>query len=172
MLVVVSAGCSQLPARQPDSVFYNIPAGSVLQLNQDVEILPNQVSLFVQHGQRMAEILLDRYQPYCKFEIYTRSDKPRVIRADRFVIERVVDEMESTTRRGDVMLAALKMVSDSPVVFTYTTHMYLHSESQPDVYRMSCMHWESVMDDDYLTVPQMREAMGKMFTLQLASTED
>ena len=56
-------------------------------------------------------------------------------------------------------------------MYNYSTVMYLSSElssnRQPDVYRMTCKHWESVIDDHYLSIEQMREAMGEWFTLEV-----
>jgi hypothetical protein len=45
--------------------------------------------------------------------------------------------------------------------------MALSSDVQPDVLRLSCMHWEDISIDKYLSVTQMRYALGKLFTLQL-----
>ena len=50
-------------------------------------------------------------------------------------------------------------------VFNYATMLYLHSERQNDVYRMTCQHWEEIRDGRYLSVAQMRKAMGEIFTL-------
>jgi len=52
-------------------------------------------------------------------------------------------------------------------MFNYATLMYLNSEKQKDVYRITCQHWEDVMDDRHLTIKQMRQAMGDVFTLNL-----
>ncbi len=171
LLISVIGACAQTPTRDASSVFYNIPAGSVLRLNQPLRIAPESVSLFMQHGSLIAEPLIDRYQPYCKFELYAMSEAARRVAPDAFVIEKAVDETELTTqltRPAAGLLAGLMLVSDAPSIYTYTTHLYLHSEIQPEVYRLSCMHWEDVQDDNYLTVAQMREAMGALFTLELA----
>ena len=171
LLIIAISACAQTPVRDVSSVFYSIPAGSVLRLNQPLQIAPESVSVFMQHGNLIAEPLIDRYQPYCKFELYTMSEAARQVAPDTFVIEKVVDETELTTQLTPPaarLLAGLMLVSDTPSIYTYTTHLYLHSEVQPDVYRLSCMHWEDVQDDNYLTVSQMREAMGDIFMLELA----
>ncbi len=171
LLISIIAACAQTPVRDASSVFYSIPAGSVLRLNQPLQIAPQSVSVFMQHGNLIAEPLIDRYQPYCKFELYSMSEAPRQVAPDLFVIEKVVDETELTTQLTPPaagLLAGLMLVSDTPSIYTYATHLYLHSDIQPEVYRLSCMHWEDVQDDNYLTVAQMREAMGDLFTLELA----
>ena len=172
LLIIAISACAQTQARDVSSVFYSIPVGSVLRLNQPLQIAPESVSVFMQRGQLIAESLVDRYQPYCKFELYSMSDAPRTVLPDTFVIKKVVDETELTTqlptKLASYRVAGLMLVSDTPSIYTYTTHLYLHSETRPDVYRMSCMHWEDIQDDNYLTVAQMREAMGTLFTLELA----
>ena len=60
---------------------------------------------------------------------------------------------------------------DRSEIFNYVTLLYLNSDKQKDVYRMSCQHWESVMDDRHLSITQMRQAMGDVFTLQLSNSE-
>ena len=166
IFIAVATACS--PVRDPSSPFYTITAGSVLQLNQPVEFAPQQVSVFMQHGRLQAEALLDRYQPYCKLERYTRQEHATRVQPDRFVIKRVVEETELTTQLPMPPMASLLLVGGDPSVYTYTTHLYLHSAQQPEVYRLSCMHWEDILDDRYLSVAQMREAMGPLFTLELA----
>lgn len=172
LLISMIGACAQTPVRDVSSVFYSIPAGSVLHLNQPLQIAPESVSVFIQQGKLIAEPLIDRYQPYCKFELYAMSEAARQVAPDSFVIEKVVDEIELTTqlqtRPAAALLAGLMLVSDTPSIYTYTTHLYLHSEIQPDVYRLSCMHWEDVQDDNFLTVTQLREAMGTLLTLELA----
>ena len=172
IFIAVTTACSPALVRDPSSPFYTITVGSVLQLNQPVEFAPQQVSVFMQHGRLLAEALLDRYQPYCKLELYPMSEAARRVAPDSFVIEKVVDETELTTQSpadpAAGLLASLMLVSDTPSIYTYATHLYLHSDIQPEVYRLSCMHWEDVQDDNYLTVAQIREAMGDLFTLELA----
>ncbi len=172
LLISIIGACAQTPVRDASSVFYSIPAGSQLRLNQPLQIAPESVSVFMQHGRLIAEPLIDRYQPYCKFELYSMSETARRVAPDSFVVEKVVDETELTTQSppdpAAGLLAGLMLVSDTPSIYTYATHLYLHSEIQPDVYRLSCMHWEDVQDDNYLTVAQMREAMGDILTLELA----
>ncbi|NNG14194.1 MAG: hypothetical protein HKM22_03455 [Gammaproteobacteria bacterium] len=50
----------------------------------------------------------------------------------------------------------------------YMTVLYLHSDRQPDVFRMTCQHWEAPSDAQHLTIKQIRQALGDLFTLKLA----
>jgi len=66
-----------------------------------------------------------------------------------------------------MMYASLRNAYDAPAVFTYTTSMMLASSRQPDVLRLSCKHWESITDDNFLSISEMRGALGEIFTLRL-----
>ncbi len=162
--------------KDEDSVFYSVPVGSSLVLNQDLIIAGDQVAVYVQNGTLMLYRELDKYRPNCKFEVYKISEQPRTVHADTFEIIKVEDDIESSSLRARVQLAALDSVSsnrylafglDHSEVFNYASLMYLNSEKQKDVYRMTCQHWESVMDDKHLSITQMRQAMGEIFTLKI-----
>ena len=104
------------------------------------------------------------------FELYTISDKARVVKPDTFVISRIVDQSEDVTT-GWPTYAALGMgvvIGDGPVHLTFATTMYLESRIQPDVYRMTCKRWDWPSIGEYLSINEMRQALGDYFTLTLA----
>ncbi len=190
-LVMLAAGlsaCEMAQVKDESSPFYSVPAGSILHLNQEVTIPPDQVAVYVQEGELRNKRLLDFYRPNCKFEVYKISEQARIVRADEFHITRVVDEIETAMLREPVELAVndgdylpdglvagqgtvypLQVLAfaglDQSEVYSYSTVMYLSSDSQPDVFRLSCQHWESILDDRFLSIEQMRAALGKVFTL-------
>jgi hypothetical protein len=172
-LPVWLASCTGSQLRDEASPFYSVPAGSVLTLNRDITIPGDKVAAYVQDGKVLGYNDVDWYRPNCKFELYTISEQPRQVRADSFSVTRVVDEIESSSLQGQVYYVALVvgMGLDRSYVFNYATMMYLHSELQPDVYRMTCQHWEDVVDDRYLSVEQMRQAMGDVFTLAITPVD-
>ena len=162
--------CSINDTKDESSIFYVVPVGSILQLNQVVTISGDQVASYVQNGELMSYDAVDKYKPNCKFEIYTMSEQSRTVEPDTFEIIKVVDEVESSSIEMRTQLAMrgnayVFGMLDRSYVFNYATMMYLRSEKQKDVYRMTCQHWEDVKDDRYLTVTQMRAAMGEIFTL-------
>lgn len=169
MLMLLSA-CNINDTKDEASVFYSVPAGSSIVLNQDLTISGDQVATYVQNGELMSYDAVNKYNPNCKFEIYTMSEEQRMVEVDTFEVTKVVDEIESSSLQKNTQLAmlgdayAIGML-DRSYVFNYATMMYLKSEKQKDVYRMTCQHWEDMHDDRYLTVAQMRQAMGDIFTL-------
>jgi hypothetical protein len=176
LVMVFLAGCTVNDTKDEDSVFYAVPVGSVLVLNQQVDIRGDQVAVYVQNGELMQYREVNFYKPNCKFEIYTMSEQARTVSQDRFEIVKVEDDIESSALQKTTRLAALDDavtygLLDKSYVFNYATLMYLQSEQQKDVYRMTCQHWEDVMDDRYLSVTQMRQAMGDVFTLEIKNNE-
>ncbi len=128
--------------------------------------------MYVQNGELMQYDEVDFYLPNCKFQIYTMSEQPRTVQADTFEIIKVEDDIESSSLPKSTDLAVLDKalaygMLDRSYMFNYATLMYLNSAKQKDVYRMTCQHWEDVMDDRHLTIRQMREAMGEIFTLKI-----
>ena len=171
-VVLVLAGCAANDVKDEDSTFYSVPVGSTLVLNQQVDIRGDQVAVYVQNGELMQYGEVNFYLPNCKFEIYTMSEQQRTVNPDRFEIVKVVDDIESSALQKSTQLAASGGAMtlgwlDKSYVFNYATLMYLNSEEQKDVYRMTCQHWEDMMDDKYLSVTQMRQAMGDVFTLEI-----
>ena len=176
-MLTLLAACAGNDVKDEGSVFYAVPKGSVLSLNQDLTIAGDQVAIYVQDGQVMPDKDINKYRPNCKFEIYTMSEKPRSVQPDHFEIITVVDEIESSGLQKSVQLASLALpegddylamwLLDHSLVFNYATMMYLKSDQQTDVYRMTCQHWEAVADDKHLSIAQMRQAMGDVFTLKI-----
>ena len=171
-VVSVLAGCAVNDVKDEDSTFYAVPVGSTIVLNQQVDIRGDQVAVYVQNGELMQYREVNFYLPNCKFEIYTMSEQPRTVNQDRFEIVKVEDDIESSALQKTTYLAALDGAMtlgwlDKSYVFNYATLMYLHSEEQKDVYRMTCQHWEDIVDDRHLSVTQMRQAMGDVFTLEI-----
>jgi hypothetical protein len=46
--------------------------------------------------------------------------------------------------------------------------MYLESKIQPDVFRMNCKRWDWPAIGEFLSINEMRQALGDYFTLTLA----
>ena len=171
-LIAGLSACSHNAVKDENSEFYAVPVGSLLVLIQDVTIAGDQVAVYVQNGELMQYNEVNFYLPNCKFEIYSMSEQPRTVQTDTFEIIKVEDDIESSSLQKSVRLAALDDaltfgMLDRSYVFNYATLMYLNSAKQQDVYRLTCQHWEDVMDDRHLSIKQMRGAMGGVFTLKI-----
>lgn len=166
-VILVLAACDHSAVKDETSEFYAIPVGSTLELNRDITIPPDQVSVLLQDGAVQQKANINFYRPNCKFELYPISENARLVRPDRFLITKVFDENEFTGLHRSYYASQRMVSTDAPETITYATVMHLHSDMQPDVYRMTCKHWESVVDNRYLTISEMRKAMGDIFTLKI-----
>jgi len=153
-----------------NSEFTRIPAGSSLKLNQDIHIAANSLAVFMQDGSIKPYSTIDKYYPHCKFELYTLSEDARTVQPDTFKIVQVVDETDMSSLPSP-MYASLQTADGNsdggPSVVSFTTSMYLKSKTQNDVYRMSCMHWDLINESRYLSIAEIRKAMGNVFTLEI-----
>jgi len=166
------SACSVYDTDDEGSIYYAVPVGSLIVLNQELTIAGEQVATYAQNGELLSYSAVNKYYPNCKFEIYTMSEQPRTVQADTFEIIRVVDEIESSSIQKSTQLAvrdnalAFGML-DRSYIFNYATMMYLRSEQQTDVYRMTCQLWDDLNQGRHLTISQMRTAMGEVFTLEI-----
>jgi hypothetical protein len=164
----LSACDNSQAVKDENSPFYSVSVGSTFTLNREITIQPDQTSVYLQFGKIELVRNLDFYKPHCKFELYTISEQARVVKPDTFVVTRIVDQREDVSRESP-LYAGLGMAYDTgPVNLTYSTAMYLESKKQPDVFRMDCKHWDWPNIGEYLSINDMRQALGDYFTLTLA----
>jgi len=174
LLGMLPAGCGYESGRDESSHYYSVKQGSRLVLNRTLTIAPNQVAVYLQHGEVKPHDDIDFYYPNCKFELYSISEEQRRVVPDTFRVSRVVDERNDVSLGYGIhasLAGAALSIGDAPQVYTYATVMYLESALQPDVFRISCQHQEDVFIDQYLSIEQMREAMGGVFTLEPAAPQ-
>jgi hypothetical protein len=172
ILLLALTACVSHPYDE-HSEYTRIPAGSSLTLNQSIHIAANSLSVYMQDGNIKPYSTIDKYYPHCKFELYTLSENARTVQPDTFKIVRVVDDTDMSSLQPP-MYASLRIADSSsdggPSVVSFTTSMYLKSKTQSDVYRMTCMHWDLINESRYLSIAEMRNAMGNVFTLTAKTT--
>lgn len=166
--VLLLVACESEPIRDENSQFYSVPLASEFVLNREITIPADNTSVYLQYGKIAASRDVDFYMPHCKFELYTISTKSRVVKPDTFLVIKIVD------RREDVSVGAPRYAglgisySNGPLHMTYSTAMYLESNMQPDVFRLDCKRWDDPAIGEYLSINEMRGALGDYFTLKLA----
>jgi hypothetical protein len=159
-------GCQSVPDLRRDSAYYSGFVGSTIRLHMPLVIASDKVSVYMQWGKLMDFKFLDLYQPSCKFEIRTMQQRSRIVEPDQFKIVRVIRDAEFVEYNRQYLASLLMTFFDnSPTAVVYSTELYLHSEKQPDVLRLTCSYWEDPMDASHLTVNQIQEAMGNILTL-------
>jgi hypothetical protein len=155
-----------------DSPYYPYPQGTHLVLNQPLEIQPDSATFRLQYGREVARNSVQEQDPYCIFEISTVSDKPQQVQPDDFAVTRVQRSI-STIARDDLQPTGLIKVgmgfdSSGQSNYYYKTRFYLHSDVQPNVRMLTCQSNQNYTPiRRYLTVAEIRQALGDVFTLRL-----
>jgi hypothetical protein len=146
------------------------PAGSKLVLNRDIQIPPLSLKIYVQAGQLTYSP--NQYYPYCRFSVREVKPHAQRVQADEFQITRSWQVRDLFATLSTVpMLAAIFSgggQDGKPSPITFGTEMDLRSADQPDVFRLMCGHLQDPnLTARYLTVAQVREALGDVFTLRI-----
>jgi hypothetical protein len=167
LLSITLAACQYVPPRGEESPSISPRAGSTLHLNRPLRIAANNASVIIRDGKpEYSYFRLGAYHPNCDFELRTRAKVERIIEPDVFTITRVARETENVMLAPAVV--ASSGISNGAPHENYMTILYLHSDRQPDVFRMTCQHWEDPSEGQHLTIKQIRQALGDLFTLTLS----
>ncbi len=183
--------CATAPVDKEDTSYYLPPLGSTLVVNQSFEIRANKASAWFQGGRQRPFSEVDQYYPNCKFELRTLSDMPRTVKPGRFTITRIVQEVDVMlwpvrVASADNRLAGVSIgmgaghgahvgvgvgighgTSASLGPDPYATLFYLQSAEQPDVFRLTCMHWEELYEARYLTMREMRSTVSDVMMFEI-----
>ena len=124
--------------------------------------------MYLQNGTIQLYRNIDIFQPHCKFELYSISEQGRTVKPDSFVVVRVVDRRDDVSTAWPLYAGLELAVDGGPMHKTFSTKIYLESKLQPDVYRMDCMQWDWINTGEFVSISQMRQALGGYFTLTLA----
>lgn len=174
-MTALIAACTTGPVDRETSPDYHIPAGTTLVLHDPLTIPANLAAVFIQDGQVKLYRNIDKYYPHCKFEVYTIKPEDRTIRPDTFVIQRSTMEESVQNRQSRFQyasLASLYFGGDGPVFIEMNRLMYLQSELQPDVFRLTCKIWATAPNYNQLTLNQVRHALGDLISLHLIGHAD
>ena len=162
LTAIAATGCHSGGAREP------APLPASLDLHQAITIPAERTAVFMQAGRVQSFSELNAYAPHCKFELRALSSNTRTVAPERFTIVRVRDEINVAALAAPLHVAALWLAStEQPTYWVYATAMDLHSASQPEVFRLTCQHWEpgDASFPRHLTVGEMRDALGAVASL-------
>lgn len=166
-------GCDTSRSYGPETPYYRFPAGSRLVLNQALEIPANWASVRIQNGRVVPFGHVQEQLPHCIFEIDTVRETPQRVEPDSFGIVKVVrSESTLAVASSGFFFSVGNASSDfgGPAQMFYKTIFTLHSARQPGVLRMTCQsdqYAAGVGIPRHLTVSEIRQALGDLFTLEL-----
>ena len=173
MLFIFLAGCQANAVdinRAP--AYTTVKPGSQLVLNKPLTIPANKARVYLQSGNIVHENSVDQYSPNCSLEVRTIHPSPQQIHADTFRIMKISwDEESSYSKRiyaSSQLITGRHLSSDGPSYENFVTHFYLHSARQPDVFRLSCAHWEDPADFNprHLSISEIQIAAGDYFSFK------
>jgi hypothetical protein len=152
VLVIASiTGCANVMAVKDDvnSQFFYIRPGSKLILHKDVNIPKERSHTGFQHGKVVSG--LDNYTVGCVLDV--RNLGPGMVSAGTFTVSRAESSQEWISH---------------PNIKRFYRVIYLQSDAQPDVLRLTCQDWDGPLLGTDISVPEMRDALGAYFSFEFA----
>ena len=164
------------------SPFFIIPAGSQIEVNQQLTIPSNSGRVYLQYGKVVSAKEKDRYQPHCWFLSWKVLETPQVIKPDTFTVVSTQKQEDLVQRDLRLKLASNSprasagigitiggtmdpLAGDAPLATEYITQIHIHSDGQPDIRMLECNHWDDPSSGEHLTVEQMQAALGQLATI-------
>jgi len=163
--------CQSSPVDPETSLTYNIPSGSTVTLHARISIPAGSATIYIQGGEVKPFRDIRRYHAHCSLEVKTLHDSVQVIKPDVFTIHRSYFN-EYSAAPATPFLHTRRIAqddSDGGMLIQMQRVMYLRSTQQPDVFRLTCLQWAYTPDYEHLSVAEVRQALGKLMTLQLAT---
>ena len=170
-LLAVACSQSGLVRKDTASTHYLPPVGTLIELHKPIEVAAGRTRVFLQRGAVSAGI--DQYAPSCNFEVRKLSEQPQVISPEDFLVVKVQRVTEEVVRLAQpVQVAALGLAgldADSGLpMITRGVHLWIGSDTQPDVMRLTC---RGGFDDPWRaelpSIDEMRTALGDYASLTL-----
>jgi len=182
VVLVVLAGCAGSGTLyEPASALFG--AGATVELQRDLEIPADRTRVFFQRGKLLPGGSFDQYYPSCDLEVRTLQPEAQLVEKDRFMVTRVEYGQEAVARvEGEALqVAAIGIGIGSggglwwdrgESIFRYV-RIWLHSERQPDVMRLTCRGaWEDYFRASPPNDVEIRIALGDIITFDSASRQD
>lgn len=164
--------CDTPRSYSPESPYYRFPSGSRLVLNQPLEIPANWATARLQYGKLVPFGHVHEQMPHCIFEINSVREVPQRVEPDTFEIVKV--QRSTSTLAVDsgffFFIGTAFADTDRPSQMFYKTVFTLKSEKQPWVRDLTCQsdqYAAGIAIPNHLTVPEIRQALGSIFTLEL-----
>ena len=164
-LISLSLACEPTAVRDLDSQFYSVKSGSKLTLNKTIVIQGNTGRTFFQNGNVTQESDLNIYYPHCSITVNTIVEHNRNIKPTKFNIYKIEDQEEHAQLH--VLYASRDAFgfTDGPSIIGQASYYYLKSTDEPDVRTLECVQWGDPYDVRYVSINDIRSALGSYFTL-------
>ncbi len=156
-----------------DSPSYTLPVGSIIELNQPINVYPGYSRSFIQFGKSLKSNELNRRYPWCQFRLYEPPEAletERSIQADTFLVTQSNRRFEMVASRTQLLASSklwLNMLDDDPSDQNLSSIMKIKSEKQPQVVEFKCSIFTEPQLYNYLSINEMQQALGDVITIRL-----
>ena len=153
-----------------ESPYYRYPEKGRFILNHALEIPANWATARLQSGKVVAFGHVQEQEPHCIVELNTVRAEPQRIEPDTFIIVRVQRSISELAAASGFFIRAAFAGHIRPTQMFYKTAFTLRSDKKPGVLRMICQSDQYAAGmgiPRHLSVPEIRRALGNIFTLEL-----
>lgn len=153
-----------------ESPYYRYPENGRFVLNQALEIPANWATARLQSGKVVAFGHVQEQEAHCIVELDKVLTEPQRIEPDVFTIIRVQRSISELAAASGFFIRAAFTDGSRPTQMFYKTIFTLKSDKQPDVLRMICQSDQYAAGmgiPRHLIVPEIRQALGNIFNLEL-----
>jgi hypothetical protein len=160
------AACQSLPGYEYPTAPTPQPELTRVTLNQPLRIRADYASVYIQDGRVRPTNTAAEYHPHCIFELRTVAPVARTVQPETFRVTGIRRDRYMAGMDG-LLLAGLAFGGGgdyNPVMSTTT--ISLHSDRQPDVFRLSCQQLDEPFRAHHVTVAEMQQTLGDLLTLQ------
>ena len=165
--LLLSIAACQTPNIADDNATVSLtPAIATVTLNKEFPIRPDRTNEYIQNGEITLFEHISEYDPFCKLELRNLAEVARVIQPDTFTVSRIYQETEFAGFRKMILAG-----DGSSGLIMSTTYLYLQSEKQHGIFRLSCMRLDMSFYARHVSVDEMRDTLGSMLTLSTQGSE-
>ena len=151
LIAVTLSACSTMHSSDPDSLYFEIPAGSSLSLNKKLTIPDNDTHAVIQQGKEIKDSDKNEYAINCRVDV--KEFGVSTLEPENFTITRTED--------GQNWISY-------PSIMRFYTEVYLSSNKGTDIIKMVCQEYGSQTDRNF-TVAEMQQALGDILTFKFAT---
>lgn len=165
------ASCAAPTIVDENSHLYPPPVGTVVELHTDVRIAPDRARATIQRG-AVSPTGVHPFAVWCQLEVRDVLPAPQVVHADTFRVHKVGSETTQVVETDSLQhVAGVDVQNQGSSDVTRIWHLWLTSERQPNVLRMSCGGaFDAPYWAEFPSVQEIRATLGAVASLHLPQT--
>jgi len=160
LLVSILSGCmTSLEIRATGSSLLDQNKWELVLL-QPINLPANHASVKIQFGNLSQGRQLDHYHANCNFEVTNIVDSGTVIQPDVFSIYKIAHDKDYVQSHHFYYASLAEFAGEgSTLAIEASTEFYLQSDKQPNVFRLTCSHWDDPDFPRHLTIDQINSTL-------------